>query len=67
LGDTKFWGILSFLSIYFGFLKISTKIIIFVVDFCILQYFNMKNLMIMIILNFERVMIKFKPYVLESL
>jgi hypothetical protein len=29
-----------------------------------LQYFDMKNLMRMIILNFERVTIKFEPYAL---
>jgi hypothetical protein len=33
--------------------------------FCIPQYFDMKNLIRMIILNFGRVTIKFEPYALR--
>jgi hypothetical protein len=34
-------------------------------NFRIPEYFDMKNLMMIIILNFGRVMIKFEPYTLE--
>jgi hypothetical protein len=34
-------------------------------NFCIPKYFDMKNLMRMIILNFGRVTIKFEPYALR--